>query len=757
MRRKRLNCLASQEEKIGQKNKEKAMKTRFSLLLVMVIIISLVLPGCSQTTPTPTLVPVKPTTVVVPVVPTALPVPAPTITSVAVLSQTMVVEPKLTKVDPTPRVAVESAFTAELDKLLAETSVERKYVINGNIYTIGKLRGNNVLLFLSQVSMTNAAMSTQTALDYFNVTHLVFSGIAGGVNDALNIGDVVVPSRWAEYQEFTFARENPDGSFAGSSDLPNFGMMFPSAVSAYQKGGEAGKTVKMSWFPVDTNLLKVAEGVAAKVSLEKCGVDKDKKPSCLTASPQVKVGGNGVSGPTFVDNAAFRKYAWEVFKADSLDMESAAVAHVAYSNAVPFLVFRSLSDLAGGGKAANEIGIFFQLAADNSAKVLLAFLEAWSATSNKTPAPPVVGKPVVFGMIMVGPYNDHGWSEAHFVAGQYVEKNLPGAKMIYLDKVNSADRKGVTLDSVVADMVSKGVKIIFTTSDDFQPDTRTAAAKYKDVTFINISGDDAATGKGTPNLSNYMGKMEYGKMIAGCAAAMTTQTGKLAYLGPLINDETRRLASSAYLGAKYCWTTYRGKQAADLKFDVKWIGFWFNIPGVTLDPTKVANDFFAGGADVILSGIDTTEGQIVAGQLAKQGKKVWAIPYDFKDACSQTPEICLGVPYFNWGPGYLKILKEFQAGTLKQFWTWDGPDWKNINNPDTSAIGFLAGLALIGDAKAKTEVFTKGLSDGSINLFIGPLNFQDGSAYLKAGEKAVWEKNVWYLPQLLQGMTGPSK
>ena len=109
-------------------------------------------------------------------------------------------------------------------------------------------------------------------------------------------------------------------------------------------------------------------------------------------------------------------------------------------------------------------------------------------------------------MVLVGPYNDHGWSEAHYVAAQYVEKKIPGAKMIYLDKVNSADRKGVTLDSVVADMVSKGAKIIFTTSDDFMQDTRTAAEKYKDITFINISGDDVMTGKAPKNLGNYMGQ-----------------------------------------------------------------------------------------------------------------------------------------------------------------------------------------------------------------------------------------------------------
>ena len=56
-----------------------------------------------------------------------------------------------------------------------------------------------------------------------------------------------------------------------------------------------------------------------------------------------------------------------------------------------------------------------------------------------------------------------------------------------------------------------------------------------------------------------MGQMEYGKMIAGCAAALATQTGSIGYLGPLINDETRRFVNSAYLGARYCWENYLGK------------------------------------------------------------------------------------------------------------------------------------------------------------------------------------------------------
>ncbi len=374
----------------------------------------------------------------------------------------------------------------------------------------------------------------------------------------------------------------------------------------------------------------------------------------------------------------------------------------------------------------------------------------------KAPTP----APFIFGVILVGPYNDHGWSEAHYTAGKYVESKLPNAKMLYVDNLNPGAKPGVTVPQVVDDLVSKGAKLILTTSDDFQDGTLEAAQKNPNLPIINVSGDhawkDGKNYKAPKNESNFMGKMEYGKMIAGCAAALTTQTGKIGYLGPLINDETRRLAASAYLGAKYCWTNYLKKDAKDLKFKVTWIGFWFNIPGQTLDPTKVAVDFINGGYDVVMSGIDTTEALVEAGKAAKAGKKVWAIPYDYKDGCKEAEDVCLGVPYFNWGPAYLKAVKLVMDGKWTQYWEWNGPDWKDINNPDTSAIGFIKGKALSKENGEKVDTFVKGLADGSINLFKGPLNFQDGKVYLKDGETAT-DLNIWYFPQLLQGMEGPSK
>jgi simple sugar transport system substrate-binding protein len=364
-------------------------------------------------------------------------------------------------------------------------------------------------------------------------------------------------------------------------------------------------------------------------------------------------------------------------------------------------------------------------------------------------------KPFTFGLLLVGPYNDRGWSQAHFEAGQYVEKKVPGTKMIYIDKVNPADRAGVTVPQLVDDMVGKGAKLIIANSDDMKDGAREAAKQHPKVHFIHISGDDVLTKKASGNLSNLMGKMEYGKMMAGFAAAMTTKTGKIGYLGPLINEETRRLAASCFLGARYAWEKVLKRDPKDLTFQVTWIGFWFNIPGVTADPTQVCQNFYNSGFDVVISGIDTTEALIVAKQKKQEGKAVYAIPYDYVGACEGASEVCLGVPYFNWGPGYVDFVKASMAGAWKSKWVWLDPDWKNINNPDTSAVGFATGKALSADAKTALDGFIKDLGSKKINLFKGPLDYQDGTPFLKKDESAS-EKQIWYMGQLLKGMLGQS-
>jgi simple sugar transport system substrate-binding protein len=366
-----------------------------------------------------------------------------------------------------------------------------------------------------------------------------------------------------------------------------------------------------------------------------------------------------------------------------------------------------------------------------------------------------LAKDLTIGLILVGPYNDKGYSQAQHEGGTFVEEKLPGTKVIYLDKVNPADRPGLTIPQVVDDLVEKGADLIIAGSDDMKDGIREAAGLHPDKVFIHISGDDVLTGKAPANLGNLFSRMEYAKMMAGFSAALTSRTGKIGYLGPLINEETRRLAVSAYLGARYAWTEVLGNKVEDLQFKVSWIGFWFNIPGVTTDPTQVANSFFDGGYDVVISGIDTPEAVTVARQKRDQGRDVWAIPYDYVHACEGQGPACLGVPYFNWGPAFLRLAKAVQDGSWKQDFEWDGPNWADINDHDASAIGFMPGEGLTPEIKAKLDAFTADLGSRKVMLFTGPLNYQDGTPFLAQDAEAS-DEQVWSMEQLLQGMEGQS-
>lgn len=278
------------------------------------------------------------------------------------------------RLDDTPRIAVISAFEPELTLLLRQLQTPARHRINGVEFSTGTLRGKPVVLFLSGISMVNASMNTQLVLDRFNIQSIVFSGIAGGVDPSLHIGDVSVPAQWGQYLEVLMARETAPGRYTipprmEAQTLAPFGMLHPRPVETRTAASPA--PVRKFWFTVDPRMLETARGLGP-IALESCNAGV-----CLTHKPQLLVGGNGVSGQAFVDNAAFREYAFKTFGANVLDMETAAVGMVAYSNNVPYIAFRSLSDLAGGGEGANEMVTFMGIAADNSAKVLLAFLAAW--------------------------------------------------------------------------------------------------------------------------------------------------------------------------------------------------------------------------------------------------------------------------------------------------------------------------------------------------------------------------------------------
>ena len=370
----------------------------------------------------------------------------------------------------------------------------------------------------------------------------------------------------------------------------------------------------------------------------------------------------------------------------------------------------------------------------------------------------------VYGVVLVGPENDRGWSQSHAEATQFVSEHIENTRAIVFESLNPADTPETTLLDVVTEMVADGAQLIFTTSDSFEEDTDTVAAQFPEVTFINITGSNALEEDVPPNVGNFNGMMEAPRALAGCAAALSTETGKIGYLGALINPETRRLSAASYLGARYCWETFRDGDPAALEFNVNWIGFWFHIPGVTLDPSEDANSFYDSGADVIISGIDTSEAIVVAGQRAAEGQSVFAIPYGNKNGCAEAPEACLGVAYYNWGPAYVDTILSVQDGTWVQAWEWLPPDWADINDPETSIIGYVDSDGLPEDVKPQLDAFyaemaaymTDEANAETLFLWNGPLNLQDGSELAPEGEPVAL-LDIWFLPQLLEGMTGASE
>jgi len=277
------------------------------------------------------------------------------------------------KLDNRPRIAVISAFEPELIELRAAVARPRTITVNGVSFILGTLGGKPVVLFESGISLVNAAMNTQLALDRFSVTCIVFSGVAGGVDPDLKLGDVVVPERWAQYLEASFARADGAGfappRFDDGPTMANYGMIFPHAVEV-RRAGDA-KPQRKLWFAADPALLATARTAVADLTLDRCV-----GAICLSAEPKVKVGGAGVSGTVFMDNAAVRAYVAKTFDAKAIDMETAGVAQVAYANGVPFLGFRALSDLAGADPGPNPVFRYLGVAAHNSAKTVLAFIKA---------------------------------------------------------------------------------------------------------------------------------------------------------------------------------------------------------------------------------------------------------------------------------------------------------------------------------------------------------------------------------------------
>jgi len=270
------------------------------------------------------------------------------------------------------RIGIVSAFDPELTAIeqaiipkRAESKIEE---VNGTRVRLVDLDGKHLYFFLSGMSMVNAALTTQMAVDHFQLDAIIFAGIAGAVDPALHPGDVVVPAYWIHQMESVWS--NPDSNKSGSYVLPefyrpkygHFEMIFPNDVQVVRKGD--AKLRQVHAFPADHYLLSCAESAANRVRL----VDTKGEPR------SVYIGGNAMSGPVFLDNRDFREFAFRTWKVRLHEMEGTAIAQVGYVDRIPVLIVRGISDLAGGQRGPNWEETYTRLASRNAALVAAATL-----------------------------------------------------------------------------------------------------------------------------------------------------------------------------------------------------------------------------------------------------------------------------------------------------------------------------------------------------------------------------------------------
>ncbi|WKC85489.1 5'-methylthioadenosine/adenosylhomocysteine nucleosidase [Borreliella lusitaniae] len=232
-------------------------------------------------------------------------------------------------------VAAMDSELEQINKLMSnkEEIVLKEYGLNKKILK-GKLSGRNVMAIVCGVGKVNAGMWTSYILSKYSISHVINSGIAGGVvSDKykdIKVGDVVVSSEVAYHDV----------------DLTKFGY----------KVGQLGGGLPQR-FSANKNLIdKAKEAVKSKV--------KDSN----TYSGLI------LTGDQFIDPAYIKQIIKNFKDVIAVEMEGAAIGQVSHMFNIPFIVIRSISDIVN--KEGNEVEYskFSKLAAFNSAKVVQEIL-----------------------------------------------------------------------------------------------------------------------------------------------------------------------------------------------------------------------------------------------------------------------------------------------------------------------------------------------------------------------------------------------
>lgn len=190
----------------------------------------------------------------------------------------------------------------------------------------GVIEGQRAVFVECGIGKVNAAVVATLLATRFDCRALLFGGVAGGLEPALDIGDVVVASALVQH---------------------DYGALVEGALRVYKAGVPPLPSIEpRPWaFAVPARLLAELERAVAGLELPAIdlGARGRRRPRLVF--------GPVATGDTFVDCAATRTRLRAEFDALAVEMEGGAVAQVADRFGLPCVVVRCLSDLAGAGSA----------------------------------------------------------------------------------------------------------------------------------------------------------------------------------------------------------------------------------------------------------------------------------------------------------------------------------------------------------------------------------------------------------------------
>lgn len=228
------------------------------------------------------------------------------------------------------KIGIIGAMHEEIVELKNSMTAINEVQINNLKFYEGKLCSKDIVLVESGIGKVNAAISTTLLISIFKVDKIIFTGVAGAVNPNIKVTDIVIATDLVE--------SDMDVTAGGNYKLGEIPRM------------------ESSYFKADPYLFTLAESVATKLF----GTEKVHK-------------GRIISRDEFVASSEKVKKLKEIFEAECVEMEGAAVAHVCEVMNIPFIVLRSISDKADD-EAEMTFDEFVKVAAKNSKSIVEGIL-----------------------------------------------------------------------------------------------------------------------------------------------------------------------------------------------------------------------------------------------------------------------------------------------------------------------------------------------------------------------------------------------